>query len=304
MNPQPMPSHDRRAPPWHAHARRPCHRPCPRACWTEVLHALAPRDGGSLPRRHVRRRRLCRRHPAIRRLHAVGDRPRPRRHRARRQPGRALSRPPAPASRPVRRHGRAARAGRRAPRWTAWCWTSASPPSRSTSPARGFSFRTDGPLDMRMGKHGTTRRRSGEHAAGTRAGRRAVRIRRGTRLPPHRPAPSSPPAPRRRSTPPAAWPRSSARVLPPDRSGIDPATRSFQALRIRVNDELGEIERALASRGDAAGARRPAGRRRVPSLEDRIVKRFMTDAAGRAPSPSRHDPRGLLTRARARNSAC
>jgi 16S rRNA (cytosine1402-N4)-methyltransferase len=73
-------------------------------------------------------------------------------------------------------------------------------------------------------------------------------------------------------------------VLPPDRSGIDPATRSFQALRIRVNDELGEIEHALQAA--------------VTLLEDRIVKRFMTDAAGRAPSPSRHDPRGLLARAR------
>ena len=93
-------------------------------------------------------------------------------------------------------------------------------------------------------------------------------------------------------------------MLPPDRSGIDPATRSFQALRIRVNDELGEIERALAA---AAQLLAPGGRLVVVafhSLEDRIVKRFMTDAAGRAPSPSRHDPRGLLTRVAARISAC
>jgi 16S rRNA (cytosine1402-N4)-methyltransferase len=34
------------------------------------------------------------------------------------------------------------------------------------------------------------------------------------------------------------------------------------------------------------------------SLEDRIVKRFMSDAAGRTPAPSRHDPRGLVARAR------
>jgi 16S rRNA (cytosine1402-N4)-methyltransferase len=85
--------------------------------------------------------------------------------------------------------------------------------------------------------------------------------------------------------------------MPPDRSGIDRATRSFQALRIRVNDELGEIERAL---DNASRLLSPGGRLIVVSfhsLEDRIVKRFMADAAGRSPSPSRHDPRGLTTRA-------
>jgi 16S rRNA (cytosine1402-N4)-methyltransferase len=85
-------------------------------------------------------------------------------------------------------------------------------------------------------------------------------------------------------------------VLPPDRSGIDPATRSFQALRIRVNDELGETERALEQ---ASRLLAPGGRLVVVSfhsLEDRIVKRFMGDAAGRSPAPSRHDPRGLAER--------
>ncbi len=85
-------------------------------------------------------------------------------------------------------------------------------------------------------------------------------------------------------------------VVPPDRSGIDPATRSFQALRIRVNDELGEIERALEQ---AARLLAPGGRLVVVSfhsLEDRLVKRFMQGAAGRTPAPSRHDPRSLERR--------
>ena len=87
------------------------------------------------------------------------------------------------------------------------------------------------------------------------------------------------------------------RVVPADRSGIDPATRSFQALRIRVNDELGEIRQALTQAATLLG---PGGRLVVVSfhsLEDRLVKQFMVDAAGAAARPSRHDPRAMTTTA-------
>ncbi len=71
---------------------------------------------------------------------------------------------------------------------------------------------------------------------------------------------------------------------------IHPATKSFQALRIYVNDELGELERGLAA---AERILKPGGRLVVVSfhsLEDRIVKEFMAVRAGRTPSASRHMP--------------
>jgi 16S rRNA (cytosine1402-N4)-methyltransferase len=156
-------------------------------------------------------------------------------------------------------------------------------------PARGFSFRGDGPLDMRMGQSGPTAAdlvntlpereladllfELGEERASRRIAREIVAAR-GQ-------------APITRTAQLAAIIR---KVVPPDRSGNDPATRSFQALRIRVNDELGEIERVLRQ---ASQLLAPRGRLIVVSfhsLEDRIVKRFMMDAAGRTPSPSRHLP--------------
>jgi 16S rRNA (cytosine1402-N4)-methyltransferase len=163
-------------------------------------------------------------------------------------------------------------------------------------PARGFSFRGDGPLDMRMGATGTTAAdlvmglpeaeladtlfQFGEERLSRRIARAIVTARAEAPI------------------------ETTARladiirgVMPPARDGIHPATRSFQALRIRVNDELGEIERGLRA---ASALLAPEGRLVVVSfhsLEDRLVKNFFANVSGRAPGVSRHDPRGLEDRA-------
>ena len=156
-------------------------------------------------------------------------------------------------------------------------------------PARGFSFRNDGPLDMRMGRDGETAAglvarlpereladvlfQLGEERHSRRIARAIVAARAESPI-----------------TTTGRLAEVIRAVTAPERPGFDPATRSFQALRIRVNDELGEIERGLRA---AAGLLAPGGRLVVVafhSLEDRIVKRFMQDATGRAPRPSRHLP--------------
>ncbi|WP_439597374.1 16S rRNA (cytosine(1402)-N(4))-methyltransferase RsmH [Falsiroseomonas sp.] len=158
---------------------------------------------------------------------------------------------------------------------------------------RGFSFRHDGPLDMRMGRDGPTaadlvntlpERELAAILSDFGEERHARRVARAIL--------------RERAAAPITTTARLAEIVrgavPRDPSGIDGATRSFQGLRIAVNDELGEIERGLAA---AQALLAPGGRLVVVSfhsLEDRLVKRAMVGAAGRAGAASRHDPAALL----------
>lgn len=155
---------------------------------------------------------------------------------------------------------------------------------------RGFSFRFDGPLDMRMEKSGPSaadlvnalsERELADviHALGeerkARAIARAIVVARAA-------------APIERTLQLAEIVRRAVRAR--GHEPIDPATRTFQALRMQVNDELGEIERGLA----AAEALLAAGGRLAVvafhSLEDRRVKEFLRARSGRTPAGSRHLP--------------
>lgn len=155
---------------------------------------------------------------------------------------------------------------------------------------RGFSFRLDGPLDMRMEQHGpsaaevvaraTERQLSdiffqyGEERAARRIAAAIVSARA------EAPIDST-----------GRLAEIVAGALPKARPGqAHPATRAFQALRIAVNDELGQLAAALSA---AERALAPGGVLAVVtfhSLEDRVVKRFLARRSGRAAGGSRHAP--------------
>ena len=154
-------------------------------------------------------------------------------------------------------------------------------------PERGFSFQSDGPLDMRMAKSGLTAaewlneadeaeiarilREYGEEPRARSIARAIVAAR-----------------PVERTAELAAIVRRAAGFRPGQKA--DPATRTFQAIRIHLNAELDELEEGLAA---AERSLKPGGRLAVVtfhSLEDRIVKRFFRERSGGSPATSRHRP--------------
>ena len=164
-------------------------------------------------------------------------------------------------------------------------------------PARGFSFRNDGPLDMRQGQAGPSAAdlvneaeesvladiiyQYGEERQARRIARAIVAARTD--------------APLTRTGQLANIVRDAYRGR--RNAKTDPATKTFQAIRIHVNDELGELERAL----DAAEILLAPGGRLVVvsfhSLEDRITKEFFRGRAGETPAGSRHLPAAGARRA-------
>jgi 16S rRNA (cytosine1402-N4)-methyltransferase len=164
------------------------------------------------------------------------------------------------------------------------------------TPERGFSFRFDGPLDMRMSRDGQTAadlvaslserelaeliRELGEERFAGRVARAIVAARQRQPL---------------RHT--AELAEIVRAVVPKSEPGQDPATRTFQALRIAVNDELGELDRGLVA---AEQLLMPGGRLAVVSfhsLEDRRVKQFLQRRSEGAPRSSRHAPAPLAAAA-------
>lgn len=148
------------------------------------------------------------------------------------------------------------------------------------TPERGFSFMREGPLDMRMDttKGFTAReyiesadeselveilREYGEEPRARKIARAIIAAREAGKI----------------ST--TAELAKAIAEAAPSHERIHPATRAFQALRIKVNDELGEIERALPKAFAALESGGVMAAISFHSLEDRIVKKFFKKAAGR-----------------------
>lgn len=155
--------------------------------------------------------------------------------------------------------------------------------------ARGFSFRMEGPLDMRMDKNGL----SATDVVNTFEEKEIARIiwvygeERRSRAIAQAIVTKRKEHPFETTTQLAELVRS---IVGMERPGFDPATRTFQALRLYVNDELGELERGLAA---SENLLKIGGRLVVVSfhsLEDRIVKEFCKEKSGGLANPSRYLP--------------
>ena len=155
---------------------------------------------------------------------------------------------------------------------------------------RGFSFQQDGPLDMRMSQSGVSAAdlvNSADQAELARIFFVYGEEKRSRRI--------AQALVRRRAAEPFTRTQDLASVVERALGGrkgakVHPATRVFQALRIAVNEELAELEAGLDA---AEHLLRDGGRLVVVSfhsLEDRIVKAFFTERAGRTPAGSRHRP--------------
>lgn len=153
--------------------------------------------------------------------------------------------------------------------------------------ARGFSFRGSGPLDMRMAQDGLSAADIVNSASVAELS--DILFQYGEEQHSRRVAQAIIAARPLRNTQDLAAVISDA--LPRARPGdVHPATRSFQALRIAVNEELSELARALFA---AERLLREGGMLIVVtfhSLEDRIVKKFIARAAGRGVGGNRHAP--------------
>ena len=154
---------------------------------------------------------------------------------------------------------------------------------------RGFSFMNDGPLDMRMEQSGP----SAEDAVNDLGEEELANViyeygeERKSRWVAHAIVEARA---EKRITRTKQLADIVASVVRKSKDGIHPATRTFQGLRIYVNDELGEVDRGLSG---AEQLLAPAGRLAVVSfhsLEDKRVKKFLNERSGNMPNPSRYMP--------------
>ncbi len=156
-------------------------------------------------------------------------------------------------------------------------------------PERGFSFSADGPLDMRMSKSGPSAAdlinemeeqkladvifKYGEERCSRRVARGIAEARKEKRI--------------TRTNQLAEIVR---KTVPRSKDGLDPATRTFQALRIYVNDEIGELNRALAASEKLLKSQGRLAVVSFHSLEDRVVKDFLRERSGGGDRLSRYMP--------------